>query len=531
VERAVEKMLSKEPADRFDTINDAKAALLGTAKVGYTVKRNTVIVVSVSLIFIAAIAALMTVLWPKQSAGVRGIDQTKVAEETKQETKRAERPADEYFRRWVETHPKMTTFKNREHPQCMHMLSDDALAALRGNQSLTCLDLSGCKEITNDGLSNLAASPLEILDLEGTDLTDHRLKALEAISSLQNLNLSDSGVGEEACVSIAKLDNLRELNLSKTRVRSAGIAKLGGLNNLTELYLNRCDITGSLKFLQSSNLIQLSLHHDKLSKDDLIALTKMPSLARVVLSDSNISSADLMKLSAVKTLLAVDVRHCQAVDDTGLRRFAKASGCELHSDFLNFPLDVKRHPHMHNLDSSMNIVVNKTFDLPDEGRELKPGSTEIKGWKVIRGSVTGISSKQFRDIAQMNQKQTFLALNVNGPGGIEQSLTTKPGAEYHMDLVYTTDPDSPPRPQSFKVVAGKDSLIVPIAVIASQSKDRIHWLHLRWSFTANDKHTLLQLISLTEGRYGPLLNMVNLWPVESSQETGLPENQVDSIGH
>lgn len=77
-------------------------------------------------------------------------------------------------------------------------LTDDGLAHLRGNTTLTALDLYNCMRITGTGLAHLRGIPLSRLNLARCEkLSDEGLAALQGVSTLTSLNLWGVELAEE----------------------------------------------------------------------------------------------------------------------------------------------------------------------------------------------------------------------------------------------------------------------------------------------------------------------------------------------
>jgi Leucine-rich repeat (LRR) protein len=93
-------------------------------------------------------------------------------------------------------------------------ITDRDLRLLRSFPRLNHLVIKNCKQVSDEGLSELSRLP-----------------------NLQYLYLNDTPITDAGLAHLAALKNLKELSLTDTKVTSAGLAQLSGLTNLSFLYL------------------------------------------------------------------------------------------------------------------------------------------------------------------------------------------------------------------------------------------------------------------------------------------------------
>ncbi|MCE2680486.1 MAG: hypothetical protein LW629_08595 [Burkholderiales bacterium] len=110
---------------------------------------------------------------------------------------------------------------------------------------LTSLNLSGCDEITDQGLKDIAGfERLTVLDLSNcTDITDQGLAELPRLNFLNVLNLSGCDrITDTGLAHLARLDALVSLDLSGCfDLTDIGLLSLNRLQNLKYLNLTDCE--------------------------------------------------------------------------------------------------------------------------------------------------------------------------------------------------------------------------------------------------------------------------------------------------
>lgn len=93
-------------------------------------------------------------------------------------------------------------------------ITDRDLRLLRSFPRLNHLVIKNCKQVSDEGLSELSLLP-----------------------NLQYLYLNDTPISDAGLAHLAALKNLKELSLTDTKVTGAGLVHLSGLTNLNFLYL------------------------------------------------------------------------------------------------------------------------------------------------------------------------------------------------------------------------------------------------------------------------------------------------------
>jgi len=128
----------------------------------------------------------------------------------------------------------------REHPSArLHAegeMTDEVLADVCGVESVTSLDLSGSKRLTDTGIRHLARLPgLTYLDLSGTAITDRGLEILRHLPALEDLSLAMTAVTDEGMPQLAHCHAVRRVNLSWTATGDRALEALAGKRRLSEL--------------------------------------------------------------------------------------------------------------------------------------------------------------------------------------------------------------------------------------------------------------------------------------------------------
>jgi hypothetical protein len=106
-------------------------------------------------------------------------------------------------------------------------VSDVGLLALRGNETLEFLELTGTR-VSGPGLVHVASRSLEVLDLADTAVDDDGLDRLGDLPALRLLDVARTRVGP-GVAHLARFRALRSLRLGGTRVGDDALAALAGL--------------------------------------------------------------------------------------------------------------------------------------------------------------------------------------------------------------------------------------------------------------------------------------------------------------
>ena len=112
-------------------------------------------------------------------------------------------------------------------------MTNAMLANLRGVEHLVRLDMSGSKNVTDEGVGAIAGlSRLRHLDLSGTAITDRALEVLRTLPALESLALSGTHVTDAGMHYLRDCDKLRSVSLAWTSVGDAAVRALAGKQHL-----------------------------------------------------------------------------------------------------------------------------------------------------------------------------------------------------------------------------------------------------------------------------------------------------------
>ena len=201
------------------------------------------------------------------------------------------------------------TALNKLHLSGCVQLTDDGLQHLAGNTALFQLNLDGCEQLTDDGLRHLAGlTALTELYLGGCkQLTDDGLQHLAGLNALTELSLSGCiRLTDDGLQHLAGLTALTQLNLNECeQLTDDGLQHLAGLTALTQLNLNECE-----------QLTDDGLQH----LAGLTALTELDLYRCKRLTDDG-----LRHLAGLTALTRLNLIGCNQLTDDGLRILAEAA--------------------------------------------------------------------------------------------------------------------------------------------------------------------------------------------------------------
>jgi hypothetical protein len=123
-------------------------------------------------------------------------------------------------------------------------MTDDMLQDLcERARTLTGLGLSGCRQVTDEGVRHLARLPaLQHLDLTGTAITDAGLQVLRDLPELRMLSLAWNRITEAGVAALAQCHELERLNLwTAPEVGDAALRALAGKRKLRHLTVTITD--------------------------------------------------------------------------------------------------------------------------------------------------------------------------------------------------------------------------------------------------------------------------------------------------
>jgi internalin A len=203
-------------------------------------------------------------------------------------------------------------------------VSNDTIKSLEDGSPLIIL-LLGNTRITDEGLASIASvTHLERLSLP-RQITDAKLRELSGLTSLRSINLNRSKITDKGLAILAKLPHLESLNVGGTRITDAGAKILGTMSSLKQLDISETAITdrGIQQVARCSNLESLYLNRH-LTDAGIASVASLTKLKILDVSGSQITDAGMValkKLSRLKELALSGTR----VGDAGMRSVAPLS--------------------------------------------------------------------------------------------------------------------------------------------------------------------------------------------------------------
>jgi len=172
------------------------------------------------------------------------------------------------------------------------------------------------------------------------------------------------------------------------------------------------------------------------------------------------------------------------------------------------------------------LITNGSFEVsavsalpPPTFVTLGNGSGAIGGW-----TVGGIGIDYVGGLWQASQGLGSIDLNSTGPGSMQQSFPTTPGELYQVLFDLAGNPLQEPVIKSLRVSAGNQSQDFNFDT-TGMSTTNMGWVRKQWTFRANASTTTLIFQSLNSGTGGPVLDNVQVMPINNlvlngSFETG-----------
>ncbi|KAK3137269.1 hypothetical protein QOZ80_5BG0450120 [Eleusine coracana subsp. coracana] len=231
------------------------------------------------------------------------------------------------------------------------------LAYLGSFRYLRVLKLADCKNITNPAVWALSGmNTLKELDLSRcSKISDAGIKHIVTIESLEKLHLSETGLTDNGVMAISSLTNLHLLDLGGIQMTDNALRSLRVLTRLEYL-----DIWGSTV----PNLMSLSLADTKIDDSALPYISMMPLLRTVDLSSTCIEGFAHTDVTVEKKLSMSEfenLRYLESLNLEGIPLSAEvipplASITALK--FLYLRSDFLSDPALHSLSSASNLDLN-----------------------------------------------------------------------------------------------------------------------------------------------------------------------------
>jgi hypothetical protein len=152
------------------------------------------------------------------------------------------------------------------------LITDDALSRIAALDFVTSLNLSGSRELTDQGLLHLARMPqLESLSLSeypGGKLTDRGLEALNGLPNLRRFEMTwQAGITDRGVANLRSCECLEEVNLMGTPTGDGAIESLQGKPHLRRFATGRLVTDAGISLLRNFALLKSADGHAKLLID------------------------------------------------------------------------------------------------------------------------------------------------------------------------------------------------------------------------------------------------------------------------
>eukprot|EP00803_Ostreobium_quekettii_P001109 evm.model.scf_3986.1 EVM.evm.TU.scf_3986.1 scf_3986:3556-5900(-) len=197
-------------------------------------------------------------------------------------------------------------------------LRDEALAALQGRSSVTCLDLAHCDALTDIALTQVASMPnltwLVLASCYG--VSDAGLESLTGLTSVTRLDLSNCHhVTDVGLNFLAQIPHLAHLVLAGC-YHVIHLSPLSSLTELAHLDVSDCSMIGDeglQRLSRLSGLTHLNLKDSKLSDDGCGSLSRVTTLVHLDLSFCrNITGAGVLALTSLRRLSTLKLHGCDS---------------------------------------------------------------------------------------------------------------------------------------------------------------------------------------------------------------------------
>jgi serine/threonine protein kinase len=198
-------------------------------------------------------------------------------------------------------------------------ITDEGMRGFANVHFVKHISLIGCDKITDVGLNYLVGLRLVTLYLNDTRLSDIGMQSICQIPTLESLDISETDISDTGCRYLENLSGLKVLHMNWTSTSGAALSNIAKLGNLEVLHLNGDAVSGNLSAIEALDLRDLRLEESGLSDTDMIPLAKMQSLLELDIStNKGITDAGLLKLASLTNLRILKVADCSATE-TGIK--------------------------------------------------------------------------------------------------------------------------------------------------------------------------------------------------------------------
>ena len=178
-------------------------------------------------------------------------------------------------------------------------------------------------QFSDEDLVHIQALPLKVLDLSGTNISDKGLKSIAEIKTIEcllianNKRITDAGIAY-----INLLPNLKVLSLKSTNVTDIGVRQLQASQNLGSLDISGLDqvtVKSLRELVKLPNLLSLRIGGTSIQTTDLHVLRRFKLLKALSVAQLGLSDSDMPKLAALHLVL-LDVSSNEKITAAGIQQ-------------------------------------------------------------------------------------------------------------------------------------------------------------------------------------------------------------------
>jgi hypothetical protein len=195
------------------------------------------------------------------------------------------------------------------------LMTDELMARVAELDHVTALSLGGSRQLTDDGLLQLARMPqLELLNLNeypGGRLTDRGLAVLAHLPNLRRLEMTwQSGITDAGVAHLRACDRLEHVDLMGTPTGDGALEALQGKPRLRRISSGQLVTDNGLRYLRNFPLLQACDGADEVANadpDDDVAQKRLRDGGAHLLIDGPFTDAGLVSLAGLAGIVDLDL--------------------------------------------------------------------------------------------------------------------------------------------------------------------------------------------------------------------------------
>ncbi|CAN5247284.1 hypothetical protein BH10CYA1_BH10CYA1_09510 [soil metagenome] len=358
LDELVSKCLIKDPSERFQSMNDLRAALLevkagrGKAPVAPNkLKKTDLLLAAVGVglaIGIVCLAQFMISL-SKPPEVRKSLHEMEELASFSNEGQLAR----EYFRSHIQD-KEINLDKNFA---AAMEVTDETLSEFDNTNVTEDLVMRGSK-LKGPGLAHLIHLPLRRLALSTSNMPNRAIDEIKHMKKLEILDISGTNVDDVGLIELAKLPELKKLYLKdEEKISNHGLANLAGLQKLETLNLSK---------------------NAWLRAEGIRNLAKCPSLEVLKLDRSGITARDLVPIKDLKHLKVLALRGTNIGND-GVKNLEDC-GLE-HLDLQRTAITEKALISLTKMSHLKEVGINHCNLTPAAVDELQRKRPDLKIWR------------------------------------------------------------------------------------------------------------------------------------------------------